>query len=371
LLTALLQVDPHNSYILLTDSREAAEEISRLTDVRLVATSAATIDAASAHGRRRLRDMAAMSRALSDPAFDAIVFPTVYSFVPVASRARKLVLIHDLIAERYPRLVLHSRRARWLWGMKVALGRRQADVLATVSEYSRQGLIEAFGLDPARVHVVGEASDPVFRILPNPEPTATLTAKGFARDRRTIVHVGGFTPHKNLAALLETFGRLSVDPAFADLDLLLVGEYARETFFSEHARLRRRVEELGLSERVRFTGFLPDQDLVVLLNLATVLVLPSLAEGFGLPAVEAAACGCPVVATKASPLPALLGEGALFIDPTRPKELDQALRRVLQTDALRARMREAGTRAAAALTWTAAARQLAALIEKACACGDA
>jgi glycosyltransferase involved in cell wall biosynthesis len=119
-----------------------------------------------------------------------------------------------------------------------------------------------------------------------------------------------------------------------------------------------------MASRVIFTGYLPDEELVLLLNISTVLVLPSLMEGFGLPAMEAAACGCPVIATSASPLPTVLGDAGTYIDPTKPEELETALIQVLESESLRQRMREAGLRAARMLTWDAAARQMMALMQK-------
>jgi glycosyltransferase involved in cell wall biosynthesis len=119
-----------------------------------------------------------------------------------------------------------------------------------------------------------------------------------------------------------------------------------------------------MADRVVFTGYLPDEDLAVLLNLATVLVLPSLMEGFGLPGVEAAACGCPVIATRESPLPGLLGEGGIFIDPVQPAQLEDALRRVLESGDVRRRMRDACIAAARRLTWDAAAGQMLSVIRQ-------
>jgi glycosyltransferase involved in cell wall biosynthesis len=144
----------------------------------------------------------------------------------------------------------------------------------------------------------------------------------------------------------------------------MVGEHEKEVFHSEFTRIRGRAQDLNIADRVVFTGYLADEDLVVLLNLATVLVLPSLMEGFGLPAVEAAACGCPVIATKESPLPALLGKGGLYVDPRRPEELESALDCVLRSPDLRAQMREAGLAAAGRLTWEAAAQQMMAVMQK-------
>ena len=119
-----------------------------------------------------------------------------------------------------------------------------------------------------------------------------------------------------------------------------------------------------MRERVVFTGYLKDEDVVVFLNLASVLVLPSLMEGFGLPAVEAAACGCPVIATNESPLASLLGGGAISILP-REQEIEQALVSVLSSEEMRRRMSQAGLAAAQALTWNNAARQLMEVIEQA------
>jgi len=147
------------------------------------------------------------------------------------------------------------------------------------------------------------------------------------------------------------------------VQLVMVGEYEKEVFHSYFGTIKRQVENAGLTERVIFTGYLPDDELVTLLNLSTVLVLPSLLEGFGLPAIEAAACGCPVIATKASPLPSLLGDGALYIDPTDPRGLQFALERVLKSAELRQQLKEAGLAAVSQLTWNTAAQQMIEVME--------
>jgi hypothetical protein len=130
--TALGQTDHVNDYTLFTDAPALTEELATIAPVRLVATSKPTIDAAAANRSRSLGDSIAMSRALSDHAIDLLLFPTAYSYVPVVSRAKKVVVIHDLTAERYPgpngRVV-----SRWLWNIKSMMSRRQADAMATVS----------------------------------------------------------------------------------------------------------------------------------------------------------------------------------------------------------------------------------------------
>jgi glycosyltransferase involved in cell wall biosynthesis len=364
LLSALVRLDAENHYTFFMDSTENSETVPPEVEIRLVRASALTAVAASSNGHRSVRDMWRMSRAMSAPGFDLLLFPTVYSFVPVFSRAKKVVMIHDVIAEKYPHFTLPSRAARFFWKAKVALGRWQADAIVTVSDYSRQCLLERFKIAPHRIFVVGEASDPIFRVLDNPQPTPRLDSLGITANSRMVVYVGGFGPHKNLEMLIAVFAKLAAQREFSDVCLVMVGEYEREVFHSYFGTIKKQVEEHGIADRVIFTGYLPDEELVVLLNLSTVLVLPSLMEGFGLPAVEAAACGCPVIATTASPLPTLLGDGGLYIDPAKHEDLELALARVLKSESLRRQMHEAGLEAACQLTWEAAARQMMNLIQK-------
>jgi glycosyltransferase involved in cell wall biosynthesis len=358
LLNALTRLDQDNRYTFFMDAAPQAGSIPAGVDLRLIAASSPAALSASANGHRSFSDMWRMSRALSDPGHNLILFPTVYTYVPVLSRAKKIVMIHDVIAEKLPHLTLPERPARLFWNAKVALSRRQADAIVTVSDYSRAQIADHFHIDREQIFVVGEASDPVFRALEGAQLTPCLISSGVPDEARLLVYVGGFGPHKNLEMLVNVFARVAARPEFDDVRLILVGEYQKEVFYSSSGSLQSQIEALGISNRVIFTGYLPDEELVVLLNLATGLVLPSLMEGFGLPAIEAAACGCPVIATQASPLPALLGAGGLFVDPYQPEALEAAVSRVLASETLRQEMRSAGLQAANALTWEAAARQL-------------
>lgn len=363
LLRALIRIDTGNRYTLFLDSTEAAEPTPDGCEVSLVRPSVPAVQAASANGRRSLTDLWRMSRALSAPAFDVLLFPTVYTYVPVRSRARKLVMIHDVIAETFPELTTPRFSSRIFWNAKVALGRMQADALITVSDYSRDCIFKRFGTNPSRIFVVGEAADPIFRKLDDPRPGPKLRGLGLDGTGRTVVYVGGFSPHKNLEALVAAFARIAAREEFDDVRLVMVGGTSGDAFHSYFGTIAAQVEALGLRERVIFTGFMDDQDLVVLLNTASVAVLPSLMEGFGLPAVEAAACGCPVIATKASPLEKLLAGAGVFIDPAEDP-IYRALELVLSSPELRLRMGEAGLRAAGQLTWDAAAGQMTEVIRQ-------
>jgi glycosyltransferase involved in cell wall biosynthesis len=367
LLSTLVRLDSQNRYAFFLDSTQIDGNLPCEAEARLVQTSAPTVLAASSTNHRSLRDMWRMSRAMSGSEFDLLLFPTIYSYVPVFSRAKKIVMIHDVIPERYPQLTQPSRIGQLFWDTKVALGRWQADAIVTVSDYSRREILREFKTRPERVFVAGEASDPIFRVLNDPQLTPRLESLGIKPHSRLLLYVGGFGPHKNLQALVRVFARLAGRDDSSDLQLVMVGEYQKEVFYSHFAAIQESVERRGIENRVIFTGYLSDAELVSLLNLGTALVLPSLMEGFGLPAIEAAACGCPVIATEASPLPGLLGAGGIFFDPKDEAELQTALTSVLSSGDLRRRMREAGLAAAGRLTWDAAARQMMGHIQNVCA----
>ena len=145
LLSTLVRTDQSNRYVFFLDSEAHLRTLPAEAEIRLVRNSLPTAVATSANGHRSVFDLWKMSRALSDREFDLLLFPTIYSYVPVFSRAKKVVMIHDVIAEKYPDLTVPKRAARFFWNTKVALGRWQADAIVTVSDYSRKGILEHFG----------------------------------------------------------------------------------------------------------------------------------------------------------------------------------------------------------------------------------
>ncbi len=357
LLRSLIRLDKNNEYTLFFDSPAMVHTPPDGCELVHTESDVPAAVAASAKGRRSLSDMLRTSRAMSARRSDVLLFPTVYTFVPVFTNARKIVFFHDVIAETFPQHTFATRGAQLFWNMKTALARWQADTVVTVSDYSKQCIARHFGMRPESIEVVGEAADPAFEVFERPAMTPALTACGIHADAQKIVYVGGFGAHKNLPALFQAFANIARREPSPEMQLVLVGEYRNEVFHTGANELRAEIQRSGLQNQVVFTGFLPDPEVAMLLNLATVLVLPSLMEGYGLPAVEAAACGCPVIATKESPLAGLLGGGVLSIEPTTGA-IETALASVLQSESKRNQMREAGLRAARELTWDSAARQM-------------
>ncbi len=165
LLAALAEVDQRHEYKLFIDGPLVEQvDLPKNAAAVLVQTSVPTAEAARADGSRSLGDMWAVSRALSSSAVDCLFFPTVYSYVPVFSQATKLLMIHDVIAERLPEHVFPTLAGRTRWRLKVALARWQADWILTVSEFSRRALVEHFGLKPDKVKV---SAKPLIRSFDN------------------------------------------------------------------------------------------------------------------------------------------------------------------------------------------------------------
>lgn len=356
LLNATVALDRANHYVFFSDLPEDEFPTPPGVEVVRVTSGVPTIQAAGAQGSRSLRDMWTLSRTISARPMDVFFFPSVYSYVPLTSAVPQLVTIHDVIPERFPELVFPNLRSRLFWRAKVNLACMQARCVVTISDYSKQCLEETLAIPSARLRVVHEASDPAFHKV-NASAMAALGQRlGVPEGSRLAVYVGGFSPHKNLPMLVDVFREIQGE--FPDLFLVFVGDYQGDVFFSCYKDLVGQVHAAGMDERVRFTGYMKDEELLQLLNRATVLLLPSFCEGFGLPAVEAAACGTPVIATTCSPLPKLLGEGALALDPQDRMGWRDALRQVLRDEDLRQRMSTAGLRAAAALSWENSARQL-------------
>lgn len=367
LLTAALAIDRKNEYVLFVDSDSQEFPLPEArAEIRRVACTVPASMAAAANGRRALHDIWALSRAIGRGHFELLFFPSVYSYVPVISTVPKIVTVHDIISDLYPELVFPTLRSKLFWRAKVKLACIQAEMILTVSEYSRRCLADYMKIPHSRLRAVNEASDPAFRRLEKMDATALLARLGLSPGGRFLTYVGGFSPHKNLRLLVDVFCELQSSAKFSDLRLVLVGDYERDVFYSCYADIVEQVRQAGLKERVVFTGYLNDPDLVILMNLTEALALPSFCEGFGLPAVEAAACGAPTVVTTESPLTDLLGNGTIGVAPNDRAGLLKALETILGDPARQRAMSAAAVAAAARLSWENSARQLLNVFEEVC-----
>jgi alpha-1,3-rhamnosyl/mannosyltransferase len=356
LLPRLLKCDPSNEYVLFLDTATEADlEGLAVRSVR-PRTSVSQAGAASARGRRSLRDLWAMGRAVAREQLDLMYFPSVYSYFPVLGRVPVAVAFHDAIAEHHGRLVFPTRSTRWMWKLKASLARYQARGILTVSDWSRDALAEWFGIPRDRIFVTPEAPSAIFEPAPDPSRRRVwLREHGLPSEDPYLIYVGGFNPHKNLGTLLQAFGDHVQKDADSWLRLLLVGDYAGDVFHADVATLREQIVQIGLEERVHFAGFVPDEDLRHLYSGALACVLVSLEEGFGLPAVEAAACNTPCLATRNSPLPDLLAGGGVFVAPDDRNALREGIDRLVSDPMYRDRLAATARERARALSWSATA----------------
>lgn len=369
LVDAMIAAAPADEFIFFADPLSADRLPRDAPNARIVpvAQREAPAVAAAANGSRGIADMLRFSRAVARERPDVFFFPSVYSYFPLPPGQRAVVTVHDAIAERYPELTLPSTRARLFWTAKVRLALWQARVVLTVSAFAAREIEEVLGVSRSRIRVAEEAPAPAYR--PSADPAvvaATAERYGVPRGAPYFVYVGGFNPHKNVDALVRAHAALCAGRNGRAPYLLLVGSLTGDVFHGDQGRIRATIDGAGSSALVRWTGFVPDEELRHLHSGAIALVLPSQSEGFGLPAVEAAACGTPVVATTESPLPELLEGGGLFVAPRDEPGLTRAMALLLDDAEL---CRQIGRRArerARALSWRRGAEvALAALREAA------
>ncbi|WP_165073922.1 glycosyltransferase family 4 protein [Paludisphaera rhizosphaerae] len=350
----------HEVVVVIDAPSAASVEIPIGASPLVVDVRKAPSAAASADGRRGLLDMLAMGRAVSRAKLDLMYFPATYSFYPVWGVPRVVVTMHDTLTMEHPELVFPNRRGRLAWQLKEFVAIRSADRIATVSETSKRFLMNRLPLPEDRFRVVSEAADPIFRPIDDPSTTAAaLERYGIPRQGRFLLYVGGLSPHKNLVRLVEAFAVAAPD----DVSLVLTGDF-KDVFHTHVPEIRRAIAAAGVERRVILTGYVPDEDLAALYSRAYALVFPSLLEGFGLPAVEAMACGAPVVASRAGSLPEVVGDAGLFFAPLSVADISRALRTILDDPALRDGLAVAALRRASTFDWDRSAVDLLACIEE-------
>jgi len=275
--------------------------------------------------------------------------------LPPVWRARAVLTVHDLSFLRVPECFTGALR-RYLERV-VPRSVRRADHVIADSHSTKRDLVELLGTPAGKVTVIHSGVEPRFR------PIVDRAALGPVRQRydlpeRFIISVGTLQPRKNFATLVEAFARLKSEtgnwkPGARSLKLVIAG--GRGWLYEE---IFARVEALGLQGDVLFPGFVADEDLPALYNLAEAFVLPSLYEGFGLPPLEAMACGTPVVTSNVSSLPEVVGDAGLMVEPADVESLAVAIERVLEDGGLRREMVQRGLARAKEFTWERAARRL-------------
>jgi glycosyltransferase involved in cell wall biosynthesis len=359
LVPAMARLSPGDTFVCVLDRRAADDFALNLPNVepRVVPQSESPTRAASAESHRSIRDMSRLAWAVARSGVDVFFSPSVYTYFPLPPRLPAVVTIHDAIAERFPSMVFADNRARRRWHLKVRLALWQARLILTVSDFAAAEVEDVHGVARDRIRVALEAPAAIYHEPARAGDAARAAAAyGLPAGARWFVYVGGFGPHKQVDHLIRAHATVVRTLGPAAPHLALVGSLDDDVFLTDRGRIQDAIAQEGTATFVHWTGFVPDEDLRLIHTAALALVLPSVCEGFGLPAVEAAACGIPVVATSRSPLPQLLAGGGLFVPPDDVEALAAALATLAGDEDKRRAMGAQARLRARVLTWERGAR---------------
>lgn len=283
------------------------------------------------------------------------IFHATEHLMPPLRKSKTVFTVHDLIFHFFPEY--HLPLNRWYLSLMLPRFLHCADAIIAVSENTRRDVAQLLGIPREKMTVIYEGVSPAFRPIRDADVLARVRAR-YDLPARFLLCLSTIEPRKNLVTLLDAFRALLARDERAP-DLVIAGRkgWLYQPVFA-------RVRELGLERRVHFTDWVAEADAPALINAAEVFVFPSLYEGFGLPPLEAMACGLPVVCSNASSLPEIAGDAALLVNPRAPDEIAAAIARVLSDAALRDELRAKSLARAAQFTWERAAAQTLALYER-------
>ncbi|TET83266.1 glycosyltransferase family 1 protein [candidate division TA06 bacterium] len=284
---------------------------------------------------------------------DVVHFPEPYPFR--AHRAKIVVTVHDIAFERFPDLFTKEILNLYQKQMKMVTAR--ADALITVSQTTKDDLIKIYGLDEDRIYVVQHGVEESFKSV---KGSATLTEmrQKYNLPEEFVLHVGTIEPRKNQVRLIQAFQlmseRLPNGPS-----LVICGKkgWMCDEVFDTARRSR-------LRGKILFTGYVGDHDLPYLYKLARAVAYPSLYEGFGLPVIEAMACGRPVLTSNRAAMAEVACDAALLVNPEDVEEIADGLYNLISDRELRKRLVVSGLRRASSFTWERAAKSTLAVYEK-------
>jgi len=275
--------------------------------------------------------------------------------VPLWMPKPYLVTIHDMSTLLFPNQIGYRNRLRMFYSRR---GLLRADRVIAVSTATRRDVETVLGIPPQRLRVIPNAPDPAF--CPPVAPGAAEVQRTLERYRihyPFLLYVGRTNPQKNIPRLVEAFavlrGEIREHPVFQDLRLIIIGDE-----ISRHPALRQAVIQSRVEESVRFLGFVPIETLRAFYQAAAAFVFPSLYEGFGLPPLEAMACGAPVVCSHVSSLPEVVGDAAEVVNPENVFDIARGMREVLVNGELREQLIARGFEQARHFSWERTAQQV-------------
>ena len=306
----------------------------------------------------------------------ADVYHVPLNTVPLAMPRPYIVTVHDMSSLIYP-----ERRARGMHLWRYERGLRRANRVIAVSEATRRDIEDVLGIPSDRIQVIYNAPDPAFRRAERPAiaclgadtetrypPEMENTLNRYQINFPFLLYAGTIRPQKNIPRMIEAFSivrqELENNPIYHGLKLIIIGDE-----ISRAPEVRRAVIQSRVEHAVRFLGFVPLDTLRVFYQAASVFVFPSLYEGFGLPPLEAMACGTPVVSSALSSLPEVVGDAALIVNPENVFDIARGVREALLDQTLRDTLVERGFAQVRRFDWLRTARAVADAYREAAAAG--
>jgi glycosyltransferase involved in cell wall biosynthesis len=337
LVRALPEMAPEVEWLVLLNpalrnTRYDLSSLARLPGLRVVNTAVATFS---------LSEQTALPALASRLGVDLWHAP--YYVMPYRLPCPSVLTFHDAIAHYFP-ATLTSPWKRPVFELLIRLAVRSAARFAATSQASRDDLVRFYGVDAGCITVTPEAADE--RFAPQPDDVVRAAVDRLGLPWPYALYLASNKPHKNLVRLVRAWHALVTSGRAAGARLVIAGHW--DPHFPQAREL---AERLGLGGAVHFAGPIPEADLPVVLAGARVFIFPSLYEGFGLPVLEAMACGTPVICSNRSSLPEVAGDAGVLVDPEDVSAIASALDQVLGDANLRENLRKRGVDRAATFTW--------------------
>lgn len=280
---------------------------------------------------------------------------------PIFNSSHSVVTVCDMTFFLYPKM--HGIMKRVFFQQMMQISSKRADRIIAISESTGKDLLHLLGVTPDKIHTVLLAADDNFRPIGDCVKVGKICRRYGLQPGEFFLYVGTLEPRKNVPALLHAYKDL-LDSGIQER-LVIVGKkgWMFENIFAT-------MQILGLENKVIFTGYVPDEDLPYLYNGARLFVYPSLYEGFGLPVLEAMACGTPVVTSNVSSMPEIVGDAGLLVNPHEHSQLAQAIECLIMDDDLHQSLKERGLERAAQFSWEKTAQETLKIYSQVCASND-
>lgn len=296
------------------------------------------------------------------PKPDLIFSPTHY--VPRFTKVKRIVTIFDLSFLHFPQMFLKGdlyKLTRW-----TRYSALNANHIFTISNFSKQDIIKNYQIKSNKITASYPGYDKTVYHITSDHKKIGQTRSKYKINSPYLIYVGTIQPRKNLAKLIEAFSQVIKNEGedFKQLKLVIVGKTlgpGRKGWMYE--AILNKPKDLGIEDRVIFTGFVPTEELPYLISGAIALTWPSLYEGFGLPLLESMACGTPVITSKVSSLPEVVGEAGLLVDPHSQEQIVQAISIIVTDKKLRDTLSKAGLERVKKFSWTKMAKDLVKVFE--------